>query len=87
MPSIFLELGKWIFIIGDIVNEGLKKKYNINPNVLDFHRIKLLVQNFSRDLKLETYLITQNLFIPYTYKLFSNLKKDVEIFIRLFWKI
>ena len=50
---------KGIFLIGDIVNEhsqilpieALKKKYNFNPNVLDFHRIKLLVQKFIKIFK------------------------------------
>ena len=50
---------KRIFLIGDIVNEygqtlateALKKNYNIKTNVLDFHRIKLLVQNCIRRFK------------------------------------
>ena len=50
---------KGIFLIGDIVNEhgqilpieALKKKYNFNPNVLDFHRINFLVQKFIKIFK------------------------------------
>ena len=48
-----------IFLIGDIMNEYgqilpievLRETYNIKPNILDYHRIKVLVQNYIKKFK------------------------------------